>query len=423
MISRLTKIQLVVFAIVTVLGGAFVGGRYAQIDRLVIDRTYPVTVELPDSGGIFAGAQVTYRGIPVGRVAKLQFTEAGVEAKLDIENSAPDIPADLTAVVANKSAIGEQYMDLQPQSSGAPFLKSGARISEENSKIPLDTATLLIDVNDLVKSVDTDNLSTLVSELGQAFEGTGEDLGTILDTSNQFITEATDNLPVTRSLIRNSASVLQTQVDTQSALKTYAKNLANLSDTLVDVDPDLRRLLDQGTDSARTLNAVVKENNKDLTAALSNLAAVSEVLRPNEQFDPVLATRAIFVLYPLLVEGSFRVVQPSQTDEGEFDATFGLVLTDLIHACSYEVDGEASGYRDRRDDNNVTDNDFEPDGIADFEFPEPADVDCSEDLPRGQTSGNNIVRQSSKVQLKRAAVGEAVGEDSLTWLMLDPLSR
>jgi len=80
MISRLTKIQLVVFAIVTVLGGAFVGGRYAQIDRLVIDRTFPVTVELPDSGGIFAGAQVTYRGIPVGRVDELKFTESGVEA-------------------------------------------------------------------------------------------------------------------------------------------------------------------------------------------------------------------------------------------------------------------------------------------------------------------------------------------------------
>ena len=41
MISRLTKIQLVIFAIVTVLGGAFVGGRYAQIDRLVVDRSFP----------------------------------------------------------------------------------------------------------------------------------------------------------------------------------------------------------------------------------------------------------------------------------------------------------------------------------------------------------------------------------------------
>ncbi len=71
MISRLTKIQLVIFAIVTVLGGAFVGGRYAQVDRLVVDRSFPVTAQFKDSGGIFAGAQVTYRGIPVGKVGKL----------------------------------------------------------------------------------------------------------------------------------------------------------------------------------------------------------------------------------------------------------------------------------------------------------------------------------------------------------------
>src|SRR5690606_37166159 len=101
MISRLTKIQLLVFALVTLIGGTIVGGKYAQIDRLVVDRTYDVTAQLRDSGGIFAGAEVTYRGIGVGRVEKLEFTEAGVDAPLAIENSPPEIPADTLAVVAN----------------------------------------------------------------------------------------------------------------------------------------------------------------------------------------------------------------------------------------------------------------------------------------------------------------------------------
>ena len=100
MITRLTKIQLVIFAIVTVLGGAFVGGRYAQIDRLFIDRSFPVSAQFADSGGIFAGAQVTYRGIPVGKVGKLEFKDNGVRATLNIENSAPKISADVLAVVA-----------------------------------------------------------------------------------------------------------------------------------------------------------------------------------------------------------------------------------------------------------------------------------------------------------------------------------
>ena len=103
MITRLTKIQLMIFAIVTVLGGAFVGGRYANLDRLFVDRSFPVTADLRDTGGIFAGAEVTYRGIAVGKVGRLEFTENGVRATLDIENNAPKISEDVKALVANKS--------------------------------------------------------------------------------------------------------------------------------------------------------------------------------------------------------------------------------------------------------------------------------------------------------------------------------
>ncbi|RYJ02173.1 MAG: MCE family protein, partial [Actinomycetales bacterium] len=236
MISRLTKIQLIVFAIVTLVGGAFVGGRYAQVDRLVVERTFPVKAEFQDSGGIFQGAQVTYRGIAVGKVGDLSFTDSGVEVTLDIEKSAPKISDDVEAIVANKSAIGEQYVDLQPRTRSAPYLNGKSVISQANTKIPISTTTLLLNTNALVKSIDTESLKTLVDELGQAFEGTGPDLARIIDTSAEFIDAAAENIDVTRSLIRGSAGVLQTQVDKQGQLSEFATNLARFSDTLVDSD-------------------------------------------------------------------------------------------------------------------------------------------------------------------------------------------
>ncbi|MGZ5389227.1 MAG: MlaD family protein, partial [Aeromicrobium sp.] len=190
MITRLTKIQLVIFAIVTLLGGAFVGGRYAKIDRMVVDRSFPVTVQLKDSGGLFEGAQVTYRGIGVGRVGRMTFKQSGVVARLDIENNAPKIPADILAVVANKSAVGEQFMDLQPRTTTAPYLRPLTNITEANTRIPIETSVLLVHFNNLVKSVNTDSLKTVVNELGTAFAGTGQDLGRIIDTSTEFIQTA-----------------------------------------------------------------------------------------------------------------------------------------------------------------------------------------------------------------------------------------
>ena len=37
MITKRTKVQLVIFALITLLGVSFVGARYARLDRLVLD--------------------------------------------------------------------------------------------------------------------------------------------------------------------------------------------------------------------------------------------------------------------------------------------------------------------------------------------------------------------------------------------------
>jgi len=401
MISRLTKIQLVIFAIVTVIGGAFVGGRYAQVDRLVVDRSFPVTAQFSDSGGIFAGAQVTYRGIPVGRVGKLVFKDNGVQATLNIEKSAPKIPADVLAVVADKSAIGEQFVDLQPRDNTGPYLGKSSAITEQNTRIPIDTKTLLVDVNDLVSSVNTDSLRTVVDELGQAFEGTGQDLSTILDTSSEFIQTADQNIDVTRSLIHNSTSVLQTQIDKESDISTFSKNLALLSDTLVTSDPDLRRLFDKGSESARTLRQVVDENKVNIGNAVRDLITANKPLKEN-----ILGLQAIFILYPYLVQGSFSVLEPTvENGKTNYYANFGLVALDPTSTCTYaQSGGAASGYRERRDDAVISDREFD------------TGVDCN-------VANNNIARQVKKTTLKRVAAesgATADGKDSWKWLLLDP---
>jgi len=398
-ISRLTKVQLTVFVIVTLIGGAFVGGRYAQLDRLLVDRTFAVDAQFSDSGGIFEGAEVTYRGIGVGSVGDLAFDEGGVRVRLDIDDDAPRIPSDVLAVVANKSVIGEQYVDLQPRVATPPYLHAGDTITQANTRIPISTTDLLIDVDALVGSVDTASLRTVVEELGQAFEGTGQDLATILDTSMDFINEADANLDVTRSLIRESSTVLQTQIDKRGQIGSFSRDLALLSDTLVDADPDLRRLLDDGSTSARTLREVVDENSTDLSTTVRNLLTTVRPISEN-----VAGLQAIFVLYPDLLEGSFTVTTPS-SEEGEFDAAFGLVLTPTPLACTYQTDGgPSSGYRERR---------------------APEDI---EDVPLGQDLGcdndTKVPRSGDATELNRTGAASARPsddrKDSLAWLLLGP---
>ena len=120
MITARTRRQLLIFVLITLIGVAYVGARYARLDRLFLTTDYTVKSEFVDSGGIFQGAEVTYRGVKVGQVSALDLTRSGVDVMLSIEKSEDKIPADTIAVVGNKSAVGEQYVELQPQSGSKP---------------------------------------------------------------------------------------------------------------------------------------------------------------------------------------------------------------------------------------------------------------------------------------------------------------
>src|ERR1700742_4610904 len=105
MLTGVIRFKLIAFAVIGVLVIAFIGIRYADLGRYVGLRGYYVVhVELGEGGGIFTNAEVTYRGVTVGRVGGMRLTADGVEIDARIDDSAPRIPADVQAVVANRSA-------------------------------------------------------------------------------------------------------------------------------------------------------------------------------------------------------------------------------------------------------------------------------------------------------------------------------
>lgn len=394
MITRATKAQLIAFAFLTVIGAAIVGGKYAQVDRLFVSRTFPVVVQLHDSGGIFATADVTYRGYSIGRVDSMKFDADGVQATLGINKNAPKIPDDVIAVVANKSAIGEQFIDLQPERTGPPYLKADSTIPVDKTRVPIDTTTLLTNLDNLVHSVPEQDLHTVVHELGQSFANTGSDLGTILDSTSTFIDAANANIGITRRLINDSATVLSTQVDSGSYIRAYAADLALLSDTLVASDRDIRRLLGQGSGAVRDINTIFSANSADLSTVIHNLVGPTHDLNANRT-----GLEAILVLYPYLVQGSFTVLTP-HTENGTivYNADFGLPGGGVGLGSATPPVCTTGNYRARRSPNDITD-------VADFA------PSCS--------VSSLIPRRVGNVQyLPRTGAGAATTVDgSVAWLL------
>ncbi|MBJ7350903.1 MAG: MCE family protein, partial [Rhodococcus sp.] len=209
--SKLVRYQLVVFVVIALVGLIFVGGKYVRLDNMLGFGQYKVALNLADSGGIFTNAEVTYRGVPVGTVGGLQLTPDGVQVELKLDNGGPDIPSDTKAVVANRSAIGEQYVDLQPQTDQGPFLVDGSQIAAADTSTPVPVEDVLANTNTLVRSVPLENLTKVVNELGVAFDGKGNDLQSLVDSLGNISEAGNEALPQTLALVRDAVPVLDTQ--------------------------------------------------------------------------------------------------------------------------------------------------------------------------------------------------------------------
>lgn len=425
MISKRTKVQLMVFALITMVGVAYVGATYARLDRLLFDDSYRVVAHFEDSGGIFAGAGVSYRGVTVGQVGELVVTDEGVDVVLEIDDDSAEIPLDTNALVANRSAVGEQYVDLLPNTDEGPYLGESSEIEQSKTATPIPPTQLLLDLDEMVNSVNKDSLRTVVSEMGKAFNGTGEDLGQIIDTSNSFIKSANDNFDVTTSLIKDSNTVLKTQIDSASDLQSFSKNLALFSDTLVDSDADLRRVIDNGSATANQLRRFLEDNEVNLGQLINQLVTTGEVTV--KHLDGI---EQVLVLYPYVVEGGYTVVA-KDPKTGLYDAHFGLILQTEPPVCTEGYDaGQVRGPEDRAD--------------------KPMDMDarCTEPqaqsnargaqhAPRAGTAYRAPVvaaydRRTGAVQYTDVSPSDYVsytggaasvfGEESWKWLLLQPLA-
>jgi phospholipid/cholesterol/gamma-HCH transport system substrate-binding protein len=323
------KMKLIVFAIVTVLAISYVAVRYVHVaDSL--SGTYTVYADLPASGGLFPNASVSYRGVPIGRVRSVSLHGNGVRAELRLDGSAR-VPADLRAVVAHRSAVGEQYLDLRPSVDSGPFLTDGAVIPASRTSLPLPVETLLEHLDALVGSVDPADLRSLLDALGTAFEGNESALRTLLDANDALLTDAAQALPQTVSLIKDGSTVLQTQIDSAGEIRRFATALAQLSAAVRASDKDLRTLLANGPKASAELLALLRSVDPSIGPLLGNLITVNGIaVRRLDGIEQIL------VEYPLVVAGGFTVAP------GDGTAHLGLVVNaGDPPSCNYRASGQA----------------------------------------------------------------------------------
>ena len=234
----------------------------------------------------------------------------------------PEIPASAVAVVANRSAIGEQFIDLQPTSAAGPYLVDGSTITKSSLPAPLED--VVSSAIDFTQSIPVDDLHTVITELGKAFNGQSDNLTRLVDSLDKLSAAGVESLPETISLIENSDAVLATQAEQSDEILAWSRNLEVVTATLASADPDLRRLLTTGTASATQISELIQKNGGDISKVVGDLSEVARTVQPAGKL-----TSFTFSMLSNLSAGSHS------TAPGDGQIHFGVVLeTNEPAACT-----------------------------------------------------------------------------------------
>jgi virulence factor Mce-like protein len=277
MLTRFIKIQLAIFTVVSIIGVAVMAFTYIQAPTLLGVGRLTVTLKLPSSGGLYRFSNVTYRGVEVGKVTDVKLTPTGAEATLSIATS-PKIPADLQANVQSVSAVGEQYVDLQPRTDSGPYLQDDSTITVENVTIPAPVGPVLDKVSNLVGTFPKDRLAALLDETYKGFNGAGDDFGSLLDSGAKLSADLNGVADQTRTLAADSRPLLEGQAATADSIRTWARSLAGFTGQLATDDPQFRKVLQGFPSFADETDALLNQLKPTLPVLLANLGTVGEIL-------------------------------------------------------------------------------------------------------------------------------------------------
>lgn len=311
MIDRLAKIQLSIFAVITVITLSVMAIFYLRLPATFGIGTYGVSADFVAGGGLYKNANVTYRGVAVGRVESVGLNPNGVTAHMRL-NSGTAIPSNVTATVRSVSAIGEQYIDLvPPENPSSTKLRNGFRIQRQNTRIGQDVADLLRQAETLLGSLGDTRLRELLHEAFIATNGAGPELARLIESARLLVDEANANYPQVSQLIDQAGPFLQAQIRAGGDIKSLADGLARFTWQLRAADPRLRDTLADAPDAideANTAFSGIRPSFPALAASLANLGRVGVIYHKSLE--------QLLVVFPALFAAIITSAGGVPQDEG-----------------------------------------------------------------------------------------------------------
>jgi virulence factor Mce-like protein len=244
-----------------------------------LTRSDPITVLSQRAGLVMnPDAKVKLHGVQVGRVESIDSLPDGRAAlRLAIDHSQLGlIPANTLVDIASTTVFGAKSVELlSPPNPSPQTLKPGQVLDAQN--VMIESNTVFEQLSQVLKSIEPEKLNQTLSAIAQAFNGRGEQLGQAVTDINAFLGKIEPSLPALSHDLEAAPAVVNAYADAAPDLIKTADNAARISQTLVDEQSNLDRVLVSAIGLADVGSDVIGTNRQPLTDVLHLLVPTTDL--------------------------------------------------------------------------------------------------------------------------------------------------
>ncbi|WP_111510844.1 MlaD family protein [Mycobacterium kyogaense] len=286
---------------------AMIGAFLSYVDSLGIRVRPPenrttLSMDVSDINSLELDSNVLLRGVPVGKVTGIEANPSHATVHFYIKNEY-SVPVDSVVRLENLSALGESYLEVEPQSSGGPSFKDGQRVPTEAIKQPASISELGTSVVRVLNQLNPAQLHNVLDEADVALpnpyavlpnleraslllRNTTVDLNgrgsTVLDNSQSLLANAefvgpalANSAPSLRDLgpaiqtLWNNGNSIMLRTDSPGNVWIFGRFMQRLQKLLDDRGPDIRVLTEPLTANMHAIAASMTTINS--SEILANL--------------------------------------------------------------------------------------------------------------------------------------------------------
>ena len=252
---------------------ALVVGAFSYDKLPIIKRTSDYSAYFAEAGGIKSGSDVRVSGLSVGRISDTHLEGTKVRVDFTVDKNV-ELGDRTEAAIKTETVLGTKMLELTPRGDG----KLTGTIPLERTTSPYDLPTALGDLTTTISGLDTTQLSSALSTLGETFADTPPDLKIALEGVARFSDTLNTRDAQLRNLLANAnkvTGVLAKRSDQIAGLVVNANAL--LSELLAQRD-SVDALMNNLTAVSKQLSGLVDDNRAQLKPAVDKLNGVLGIL-------------------------------------------------------------------------------------------------------------------------------------------------